>query len=139
MGKLLTASYFAEGEEDMAETHDVTKAEEPTIFDVLAAQANTRSPWQLGATAVGGAINAGFFLRHAGTQWLGVAFIAVGIYGAWGLVEGAAERHRRIQPTSPIVSGILGLGRALAIGAGVTAVLASAAMFMAAAIGGWNH
>ncbi|MDB4878469.1 MAG: hypothetical protein JWM41_4915 [Gemmatimonadetes bacterium] len=123
----------------MIERHEVRTTQESTIFDVLAAQASTRSAWQLGATAVGATINAGFFLRHAGTQWLGLAFVAVGIYGAWGLVEAEAARRNRIAPRSLIVSGALGVGRAVAIGVGVTAVLASAAMFMAAAIGNWNH
>jgi hypothetical protein len=117
----------------------ITTAPEPTVFEVLANQARTRSPWQLGATAVGGAINAGFFLRHSGTLWLGLAFVAAGVYGVWGLVETEVERRSDATQRGAGMTALLAVVRGLAIGTGAIAVLASAALFMAAAIGGWNH
>lgn len=110
-----------------------------TVFDMLADQARARTAGQLAITTCGGAINALFFLQHVRAWWPGVAFIAIGAYGAWGLADrivtapGGSDRHNHL--TRPLVSAV----RILVGTAGVIAALAAAAGFMAVAIGNWNH
>jgi hypothetical protein len=109
-----------------------------TLFDTLAEHARARMSWQLGATAVGGAINAAFFFQHS-RLWLGAAFVAMSAYGIWGLADRLLAQRQARTRAEDVGTRALTVMRNVAGAAGLLAVLTTAGTFMAAALGGWNH
>jgi hypothetical protein len=113
---------------------------EPSVFSLLAQQADGRTTWQLGATVVGGSINAAFFLQHSRAPWLGIAFVAVSAYGAWGLADRFLRRSTKTAGRlATVVNALTLTARGTALAVGVLSAVAAMAGFMAMAIGNWNH
>jgi hypothetical protein len=110
-----------------------------TVFDMLADQARARTGGQLAVTTCGGAINALFFLQHLSAWWPGVAFIAIGAYGAWGLADRVVTAPGSTDPDNDLARPVAAVVRIVVAATGIIAALAAAAGFMAVAIGNWNH
>jgi hypothetical protein len=108
---------------------DEEAATDENVFQVLGRQARTRTPHELWLTTGGALLSAGLvWWQHPALLWLAAGFLATAAYGAWGLLDRAAD-------DTPAADKARNLVAVIGTGAALWAVLG----FMAAALGGWRH
>lgn len=116
-----------------------TTGKDESLFVILSRHARERSPMELWTTAVGGAVNAGFFwLQYPALRWLAVGFAAVAAYGIGGLSERLLAASGSDQNAGWRNKALVAL-RSVALVGGLAAAAGAVLGFMAAALGGWQH
>ena len=132
---------LADQEPIAVEPPDEAESEaDENVFQVLARQARTRTPRELGLTTLGGVLNAVLIgWQHPALSWLAAGCAAAAAYGAWGLLDRAAQTSMSSEEacadTVRQLLGVRDLTAVLGGGAALWAVLD----FMAAALGNWHH
>jgi hypothetical protein len=119
---------------------NVVRANDESLFVILARNARERSPMELWTTAVGGIVNTAFiWWRFPALHWLAAGFGAVAAYGIGGLCERLLAARRADDESSRLRKPLLLTIRSIALAGGLGAAALAVLGFMAAALGGWQH
>jgi hypothetical protein len=123
--------------EAIAESSSASSADGESLHDVLATQARDRTPLELAAGALVGAVNAAvIWLRFPSAHWLAAGFASTMSYALWGLADRKLARLDQRSDATRFSRSLMRVARFAAGAAGWIAALFAIGAFLSVALGG---